>query len=51
MSPFTCSGTTVSLSPSEFAVFATTYTVTQADINNDTTITDSAKASGTTPAT
>ena len=31
------------------AVFTTTYTVTQADINNDTTITDSAKASGTIP--
>ena len=49
VSPFTCSGTTVTLAPNEIAVFATTYTVTQADINNDTTITDSAKASGTTP--
>ena len=49
VSPFTCSGTTVTLAPGQVAMFTTTYTVTQADINNGTTITDSAKASGTAP--
>ena len=44
----TCSGATTTLVPGQVATFSAIYTVTQADIDNDT-IADSAVAAGTTP--
>ena len=47
VSPFSCAGNAVTLTPGEVATFTNSYTVTQADIDAGTTLTDSATTTGT----